>query len=288
MAISDQEVQFLSALVAKQTGNVISASQAYLVESRLRPVAERAGIQDIHSLVAELRRSNLSPLHQQVAEAMTINETHFFRDPDLFDAIADHTIPELIASRESKRSLRIWCAACSSGQEPYSLAILLRSRFPQLNTWDIRITATDYSAEMVSKCESGSYSQFEVNRGLPASLLVQNFDRKDLDWVIKPEIRRQIEFRELNLMSPLPFHERFDLVLMRNVLIYFDPKTKTEILTRAHRAMQPDGFLFLGGGESMVNISAPFERQMLNRSIGFRPNEYLKAASTSRQIASCS
>ena len=273
MAITDQEVQFLSTVVSNQTGNVISPSQAYLVESRLKPVVEHAGIQDIHALVTELRKSRSSPLHHQVAEAMTINETHFFRDPDLFEAIAGHVIPELIASRQTKRSLCIWCAACSSGQEPYSLAILLRSRFPELSTWNIRITATDYSSEMVNRAETGSYSQFEVNRGLPAPLLVQSFSREKTNWVVKPEIRGLIDFRQLNLMTPFPFHEKFDLVLLRNVLIYFDPKTKTEILKKVHQTMQSDGSLFLGGGESMVNISAPFERKLLAGSVGFRPGK---------------
>jgi len=271
MAIAEQDIQFLASVVSKHTGNVVSPSQAYLVESRLKPVAERAGIDNIDALVAELRRSHLSPLHQQVAEAMTINETHFFRDPDLFESIADQVVPQLIESRKSTRSLRIWCAACSSGQEPYTLAILLHSRFPQLSSWDIQITATDYSQEILAKAEAGTYSQFEVNRGLPASLLVRSFDRSDLNWVVKPEIRKRVKFRQLNLMSPLMFQEQFDIVLLRNVLIYFDTTDKTDILTRIRRVMSPEGYLFLGGGESMVNITAPFERQLLERVVSYRP-----------------
>ncbi len=271
MAVAEHDLDFLSSIVAERTGNVISPHQAYLVESRLAPVAKEAGLSDIHALVQELQRTRNSPVHDRVAEAMTINETSFFRDPGLFDAITARVIPELIDARKSQRTLRIWCAACSSGQEPYTLAILLRSRFPELGNWDVKITATDYSQEILSKAKSGSYSQFEVGRGLPAAMLVLNFDRVGMDWVVKPEIRKQIEFRELNLLAPFPFYQPFDLVLLRNVLIYFDPEKKVEILTSIHRTLASDGYLFLGGGESLVSLETPFERQVLDGAVGYRP-----------------
>jgi chemotaxis protein methyltransferase CheR len=271
MSITDIDLDYLSTLVANRTGNVISTAQAYLLESRLNPVAKEAGLPDLHSLVEELKRAHHSPMHDRVADAMTINETSFFRDADVFEAIASDIVPELIKTRGIRRELRIWCGACSSGQEPYTLAIMLSSRFPELATWDVKITATDYSERILERAKTGAYSQFEVNRGLPAPLLVKYFQRQGLNWVVKPEIRERIEFKRLNLLSPFPHTDRFDLVLLRNVLIYFTPDDKSKILTKVRDSLADDGHLFLGGGESMVNISAPFTREVIGRAVTYRP-----------------
>ena len=271
MSLSTLELDYLSNLVANRTGNVISTSQAYLLESRLNPVAKEAGLTDVHGLVDELRRAHHSPMHDRVAEAMTINETSFFRDAEVFESIAATMIPQLIESRSETRKLRIWCAACSSGQEPYTLAILLKTRFPELADWDVRITATDYSEEILEKAKTGSYSQFEVNRGLPAQLMVQYFQREGLNWVVKPILREMIDFKRMNLLLPMQQQDTFDLVLLRNVLIYFCPKDKCSILTRIRETIAEDGYLLLGGGESMVGISAPFTREITHKTVCFRP-----------------
>ena len=271
MPLLASDIEYLCSAIAEKSGNVISASQSYLLESRLGPVAETAGLKDVHGLVAELRRNPRNPLHQEVAEAMTINETSFFRDMQPFDALRTDVLPKLIAERQSTKTLSIWCAASSSGQEPYSLAILLRTHFPQLNDWKVRIVATDISDEMVKRTKEGVYSQFEVNRGLPAPMLVKNFDRKGLNWHAKPELKKLIEPRKLNLTDSWPTIAKYDVVFIRNVLIYFDGSTKQQILTRIHQSLRPDGYMFLGGGETLIQMSVPFERLSLGKTACFRP-----------------
>lgn len=273
MTLVETEIQFLSDAIAKRSGNVISVGQGYLLEARLKPIAELAGLKDTAELVQELRKNPSSPLHDQVTEAMTINETSFFRDMQPFDALRGQIIPELMAKREPTKSISVWSAASSSGQEPYSVAFALRSSFPELQNWNVRILGTDYSNEMVQRTRDAVYSQFEVNRGLPAKMLIDYFDRKGLNWRVKPDIRRMVDCKRLNLTESWPTILKYDIVFLRNVLIYFDNPTKEGILQKIHASMRPDGFLFLGGGETLIQLNVPFEPVTVGRTVAFRPVE---------------
>jgi len=271
MPLAPPDIAFLCDTISKRSGNVVSANQSYLLESRLSPVAKSAGLDDVRALVKELQKNPRNPLHDQVTEAMTINETSFFRDMQPFDSLRDHVIPEFAESRKSTRSLSIWSAASSSGQEAYSIAMQIRTNFPNLHDWRIRILGTDLSEEMVRRTNDGIYSQFEVNRGLPAAMLVRNFDRTGLNWQAKPELRNMVESKRMNLASNWPPIAKHDVIFLRNVLIYFNRKTKEEILLRVHKSMRPDSYLFLGGGETLIQMNLPFERVILGKTVAFRP-----------------
>lgn len=271
MPLAAPEIDFLKQLIAQQSGNVISSNQDYLLESRLTPVARAAGLDNVQALVAELRRRPGSSLPERIAEAMTINETSFFRDMAPFDALRTDVLPTLIQRRAQQKSLAIWSAACSSGQEPYSIAILIREHFNELAAWNVRILATDLSDDMVRRTSEGLYSQFEVNRGLPSQLLLRHFDRAENQWRIRPELRRLIDPRRLNLTSAWPVSPQFDVVFLRNVMIYFDQAAKERILARIHRILRPDGYLFLGGGETLITLNVPFVREQIGRTVCFRP-----------------
>ncbi|MEO1618845.1 MAG: CheR family methyltransferase [Planctomycetota bacterium] len=271
MPLASADIDFLRDLVAHHSGNVIAPRQVYMLEQRLTPVAGTHGLEDVSSLVAELRRSSSKKLSTEVAEAVTVNETSFYRDAHVFDSLANHVIPKLIESRAAEKTIRIWSAACSSGQEPYTIAMVLRDRFPQLENWKIKITATDLSEEMLKKSRSGLYSQLEVNRGLPVKQLVRFFDRKGNQWQAKPELRNIIECQRLNLTQSWSLLGTFDVVFIRNVLIYFDQKTKSDILQRVHRLLRPDGFLFIGSAETMIGLGAPYQRETLDATVCYRP-----------------
>lgn len=270
MPLAAPDIEFLKKLIAERSGNVISSNQDYLLESRLAPVARAAGLDDIQALVAELRKRPGSTLPERIAEAMTINETSFFRDMAPFDALKRSVLPALIQKRAASKSLSIWCGASSSGQEPYSIAMILRE-FHELSTWNVKVLATDLSDEMVKRTTDGIYSQFEVNRGLPAQELVRSFERKGTQWQAKPELRKLIEARRMNLTSAWPFMSQYDVVFLRNVLIYFDQPSKERILTRIHKVLRPDGYLFLGGGETLITLNVPFLREPIGKTVCFRP-----------------
>ncbi|MBL8818261.1 MAG: protein-glutamate O-methyltransferase CheR [Planctomyces sp.] len=271
MPLAAPDVEYLKTVIAERSGNVISSNQDYLLESRLSPVAKTMGLDNVEKLVAELRRRPASQLHDRVAEAMTINETSFFRDIAPFDAMRTDILPELIRRRASSKSLSIWCGASSSGQEPYTIAMLIREHFNELAGWNVRILATDISDEMVKRTQDGLYSQFEVNRGLPAPMLIRHFERKGTQWQAKPELRRMIDAKKLNLTTPWPAIAQFDIVFLRNVLIYFDTTAKSKILTRIHKSLRPDGYLFLGGGETLITLNVPFVRESVGKTVCFRP-----------------
>lgn len=271
MPLVTEEIDYLCTLVAERSGNQVSSGQSYLLEARLGPVAEDAGLENISALVAELQRSANRRLHDQVAEAMTINETSFFRDIQPFDAMRDELLPELIERRAHTRQLWIWSAASSSGQEPYSIAMTIREHFPQLADWKICIIATDLSDEMLKRTQDGCYSQFEVNRGLPARMMVKYFDRHGTRWQAKEELRRMMDVRKLNLTAPWPALPTFDIVFLRNVLIYFDLAAKTSILERVHQLMRPDASLFLGGGETTITLRVPLTRHSVGQTVCYRP-----------------
>lgn len=271
MPLATSDIDFLRDLIAKQSGNVIAPRQVYMLEQRLAPMAKDMGLKDVDGLVAELKRRPNPRLSTQIAEAVTVNETSFFRDQHVFDALKTDILPELIAKNEASRSLRIWCAACSSGQEPHTLAIVIRENFPQLANWRIEILATDLSEEMLAKSSSGEYTQLEVNRGLPARKLVRFFERNGSVWRAKEELRSMIKHRRLNLTQAFPQMGQFDIVMIRNVLIYFDQPTKTQILKKIGRALRSDGYLFIGSAETLIGLGLPYQRQEINGTISYRP-----------------
>ncbi|MTV27370.1 protein-glutamate O-methyltransferase CheR [Nitriliruptoraceae bacterium ZYF776] len=266
------DADFVRDLVRKRSAIVIDASKTYLIESRLGPVARTAGLNSLEELVTRLRREPLGKLQDLVVDAMTTNETTFFRDVGLWTALEKELLPELIAARAQTRSLTIWSAASSSGQEPYSLAMLLHDKFPHIvSSYNVRIIATDLSAEMLGRAAAGRYTQLEVNRGLPAPLLVKHFTRDGAFWQVDQKLREMVEFRALNLVEPWPFMPDVDLLLMRNVLIYFDLETKREILGRCRRALRHGGHLVLGTSETTLNIDDAYERVVLPTATTYRP-----------------
>lgn len=278
MALSSTDFAYVRELVHRDSAIVVEASKAYLVESRLTPVARRHGFTSLAELVACLRQGGANGVRSEVVEAMTTNETSFFRDAAPFKALEHKIIPELLQRRAAERTLTLWSAACSSGQEPYSIALLLRERFPQLATWNVRIIASDLSAEMLGRAAAGRYSQLEVNRGLPASMLVRHFRRDGAEWQLADEVRQMVEFRALNLVTPWPFVPPVDVLFLRNVLIYFDLETKRAVLQRVRRILRPGGSLFLGGTETTMNIDPAFERVDLGHSTCYRVRDDRSAA----------
>ncbi|HEU5170999.1 MAG TPA: protein-glutamate O-methyltransferase CheR [Gemmatimonadales bacterium] len=270
MPISPSEFDFVRELVRQRSAIVLEPGKEYLVESRLGTVARTEGFASLEQFLAELRNQPANGLHARVVEAMTTNETTFFRDIHPFDALRDAIIPDLLQRRAAERQLTIWCAASSSGQEPYSIAMLLREKGAQLAGWRIRILGTDLSGEMIARAREARYSQVEMNRGLPAPLLVKYFIKQGLEWQLKDDIRQMVEYREMNLAAPWPVLPAPDIVFIRNVLIYFDVATKKEILAKIRQAMRPDGYLFLGGAETTLNLDDAFHRTPLGKATAYR------------------
>ncbi len=264
------EFDFLRGLVRERSAIVLEPGKEYLVESRLVPLLRDRQLPTLAALAVALRGDPHGELARAVVEAMTTNETSFFRDHHPFEALQHRLLPELIAARGSERRLRFWSNACSSGQEAYSLAMLLAEHFPGLRGWDVSILATDLSRDMVRRTQQGSYGQLEMNRGLPAPLLVKYFDRQGTRWQVRPDLRRWVQARELNLMEPWPALPRFDVIFLRNVLIYFDLDTKRTILRRARQALRADGYLLLGSAETTVMVDDAWERVVIGNSVAYR------------------
>jgi len=268
--LDSTDFEFVSSLVLKRSAIVLEPEKKYLVESRLLPLAQREGLSSIAELVAQMRANSLNGLHQKVVEAMTTNETSFFRDLNPFEALRKVVLPDMFQRRAAERRLHIWCGASSTGQEPYSIALLLREHFARFADWKIGIVATDLSTDVLARARLGCYSQLEVNRGLPAPLLVKYFQRQGTEWRLKEEVRRQVEFRQLNLIDGAWGISAADIVFIRNVLIYFDVSTKKAILQRIRQVMRPDGYLFLGGAETTLNLDDSFERNCFERCTCYR------------------
>lgn len=260
MEVSAQDFQFISDFVRREAAIVLEPGKEYLVSTRLAPLARQSQLETIAGLVSALRSGAHKPLETAVIEAMTTNESSFFRDIEPFEILRKHLIPELLANRAAKRELSIWSAACSTGQEPYSLAMMLLDKFPQLRDWKVNIVASDISRAVLDRAERGSFTQYEVNRGLPAPMLMKFFTKQGNEWLINEQVRSMITFHELNLIKPFPGCWRFDLVLMRNVLIYFDLATKQDILKRVRSALHGDGYLLLGAAETTLNVDSNFKR----------------------------
>jgi chemotaxis protein methyltransferase CheR len=270
MPISAGEFSFVCDLVRERSAIVLEPGKEYLVESRLSAVARGEGFGSLEQLLAELHSHPSNGLHQRVVEAMTTNETTFFRDIHPYDALRQTVLPELLRVRAAERQLVIWSAACSSGQEPYSIAIALKELGSLLAGWSVRIVATDLSTEMLARAREGRFSQIEMNRGLPAQYLVKYFTKQGLEWRISDEIRQMVELRELNLAEAWPTLPAPDVVFMRNVLIYFDADTKRAILGRVRRLMRPEGYLFLGGAETTLNLDGAYQRVPIGKAISYR------------------
>ncbi len=271
------EYEYLRKFLRDHSGLDLSADKQYLIESRLLPLARKAGLSGIGELVQKLQGPGSSALSVSVVEAMTTNETFFFRDKVPFDHFRDTIMPEVLKARAARKSVRIWCAAGSTGQEPYSLAMSLKEMGAALTGWRVEIVATDLSQEVLEKAKAGIYSQFEVQRGLPIQLLVKYFKQTGETWQINPELRAMIQHRQLNLLHDFSQLGAFDVIFCRNVLIYFDQDTKINIFNRIARQIEPDGFLVLGAAETVVGLTDAF-RPIPERRGLYKPNEARAAA----------
>jgi len=269
--VTPLDYDYLRRLLKERSGLVLAADKQYLVESRLLPVARRAGVAGLGDLVQKLKGPQAEPLVVEVVEAMTTNESFFFRDKIPFEHFRASIMPALLAARAAQRRIRIWCAAASTGQEPYSLAMTLKEMAGAIAGWRIEIVATDLSNEVLEKARAGIYSQFEVQRGLPIQLLVKYFSQIGDTWQIAPDIRAMVQYRALNLLADFSHLGTFDLVFCRNVLIYFDQATKTAVLDRIARITDRGGYLVLGAAETVVGLTESF-RPLADRRGLYVPN----------------
>lgn len=270
MTLLRSDFDFVRDLVLKRTSIVIDDRQSYLAESRLLPVARKVGLDDLAALVVRCRLNPDGPEALALVEAMTTNETSFFRDVHPFEALKLHVIPAMIAARGTERRLNIWCAACSSGQEPYSIAMLLREHFPQLATWQVDIVATDVATSILEKAREGVFNQVEIGRGLPAHLMVKHFERTNTGWRAKDYLRNAITWRQLNLVSPWSSLPSLDIVFIRNVLIYFTTDTRRLIMDKLAGHLRKDSVVFLGASESLIGVTDAFASVNIGRSIAYK------------------
>lgn len=266
--MTEQDYSFLTKLLLDRSAIALEPGKEYLLEARLGPVAKRNGHASIAEFIEQLRKPGAQRLTKELVEAMVTTETSFFRDIHPFETLRRTVFPELIRLRGDVKQLNIWCAASSSGQEPYTLAIILREYFPELLRWQIKFIATDISDDMLERCRAGCYSQIEVNRGLPTALLLKYFTQDGAKWQLDEKVRSLIEFRRMNLAEPWPSIPPMDLVLLRNVMIYFDVETKKAVLRRLSRVLRKDGYLILGGAETTLNLDDAYQR-VENLKAGF-------------------
>ena len=268
MAITKQDFDYIVQLAQSQAAIVLEPGKEYLVVNRLTALAEQEGYGTLAGFIGKLRsESVINGLHHKSIAALTTNETSFFRDFHPFEALRKSILPRLIELRTAVRELTLWSAACSTGQEACSLAMLIHEHFPQIRDWKISILATDLSPTVLKIAAAGHYSQFEVNRGLPAAYLIKYFTKQGDRWHIKPEIKQYIQFRPMNLIQPWPILPPFDLVLLRNVMIYFDVATKKMILKRVRNCLLPHGHLFLGTAETTMNLDPEYQPVTFDRTV---------------------
>jgi chemotaxis protein methyltransferase CheR len=270
MSLTATSFDWVRELVRKESAIVLQPGKEYLVEARLLPIARQMGLADVTKLVETVRVRPSAEDTRRIVEALTTNETSWFRDGDPFTALTSTVVPSLLTARGPNERLQIWSAASSSGQEPYTIAMLLDDALPNAAS-RVSITATDLSREMVQRTKAGRFSQLEVNRGLPAAMLVRHFQRAGTEWEVSPTLRRMVTASECNLAAPLPRMGPFDVVYLRNVLIYFDLQTKQSILRRVRDLMRPDGWLFLGAAETTLGVDDSWERVVIGRSSAYRP-----------------
>lgn len=271
MACSDSDYAYLRELVLAQSANLIDPSRNALFETRLTPLARVAGATNLEGLVNILRMDRPAQLQRAVAEAMTINETSFFRDVTPFEALRHTVLPALIEQKQQERRLRIWSAASSTGQEAYSVAMLLVENFPELARWDVKIIGTDISRQVVEYAKRARYRRMEVNRGLRARLLVKYFEREGEEWEVCAKVRALCDFQVANLCAPLPKLPVFDLVMLRNVLLYFPQRDRTCVFSDVYRQMQGQGYLVLGNAEQAEDSTNLFEAEFASGCYFYRP-----------------
>ena len=282
------DYEYLRKLLKDRSGLDLSADKQYLIESRLLPLSRKSGLAGISELVQKMKGGSAAII-DQVVEAMTTNETFFFRDKVPFDHFRQSIMPEMLQARAGRKSLRIWCAAGSTGQEPYSLAMCLKEMSGMLAGWWVEIIATDLSQEVLEKSKAGIYSQFEVQRGLPIQMLVKYFKQTGELWRINADVRAMVQHRQLNLLQDFSHLGTFDVIFCRNVLIYFDQDTKINVFNRLARITEPDGFLVLGAAETVVGLTDVFkpfpERRGLYRPSGARTSTLVAGAAAPKVAA---
>jgi chemotaxis protein methyltransferase CheR len=279
MTLTAQEFAFISGLVRRDAAIVLETGKEYLVEARLLPLARQLGVATVSEFVNRAQHRPEAETHRRIVDALTTNETSFFRDGEPFSQLVSTVLPDMLTRRSTNRNLKIWSAACSSGQEPYTLAMVLQDAMPP--GWSFDIVGTDISQEMLTRAEAGQYSQLEINRGLPATLLVRHFERNGANWRVSPALRKSVTFKRLNLAAPFPSMGPFDIVFIRNVLIYFDVQTKRSVLQRVASTLRPDGWLFLGSAETTIGIDDRFERVVAGRTSAYRLRSAPKTAPVS-------
>lgn len=269
-SLTEEAITAVCTLVRKRSAIELDATKAYLIEARLSSVARRNGCTNTGELVRRLQVEPTASLQQQVVEAMTTNETSFFRDAHPFEALRKSILPEIAKTQASRRTLNFWSAACSTGQEAYSIAMLLHEHFPQLAQWKTQILGTDLSDEVLEKARLARFSQIEMNRGLPAAFLAKYFRRDGMQWELLPQLRAPATFRKMNLIEPWPTMPTMDVVFLRNVLIYFSPDVKRAILAQIRKVMAPHGVLFLGAAETTLGLDDHFQRVQVDNSVFYR------------------
>jgi chemotaxis protein methyltransferase CheR len=270
VGLPESDLTFVCDLVRRRSAIVIEADKHYLVECRLQPVARDLGFTALEEMIAELRKRPTEPLQRTVTEAMTTGETTFFRDTTPFDALVKNVLPGLFQARASERAIRFWSAACSTGQEPYTIAMVLRDAFADRKDWKFSILATDLNEASIKRARTGRYRSFEVNRGLALKHLEKHFALVDGVYEALPEVRDMIHFEPMNLVTPWQKLPTFDVIFLRNVLIYFDVPTRRAILGRAYDQLARDGVLFLGSAETTISLDDRFERVQLDGSVFYR------------------
>lgn len=268
--LPNDALDFVCTLVRERSAIELEASKTYLIEARLAPLAKKLGCTSTTEYLRSLQFKRQPDEEKKLVEAMTTNETSFYRDIHPFNALKNQLIEEFRTKKSTQRSLNIWSAACSTGQELYSIAIMLKEHFPDLGSWNIQLVGTDLSDEVLERARAATYTQIEMNRGMPAPLLVKYFQRQGMSWQLCPELRAKASFKKLNLIEPWPFMPKMDIVFLRNVLIYFSPETKKQILQKVRAIMSPGAILFLGAAETTLGLDASFERFEAERSFFYR------------------
>jgi chemotaxis protein methyltransferase CheR len=277
MGCSEADLAYLRDVVRAESSNVVDPARTGRFEARLTPVAERLGVGSVGELVGLLREDRAPHLHRAVAEAMTVNETSFFRDRTPFEVVRETILPELIERNRASRRLHLWSAGCSTGQEAYSLALLVCEHFPELASWDVKIVGTDLSQAVVAHARRGRYGRLEVNRGLPARMLVKYFARYGEEWEVAPRLRGLCEFQAANLRGPMPELPVFDLVMLRNVLLYFPQQERGQVFEQVHRLMARGGYLMLGAAEQAEDSTTLFEAEFAGECFFYRPRAQARA-----------
>ncbi len=269
MGIAAVDFDYLRKLVREHSAIVIDPGKEYLAECRLAPVVREEKCESVQDLLRRLRSEPFSGVHRKVLDAMTNNETWFFRDVTPFEVLGRFIIPEMLSRRTTERRLRFWSAACSSGQEAYSIAMMMREQF-NLPGWEIRILGSDISDAILQRARAGRYSQMEINRGLPATMFAKYFRREGMEWHLSDDIRNMVTFQFHNLSQAWVDMPKFDVIFLRNVLIYFDMEIRKQILARVRQVIRPDGYLFLGGAETTLNLDNSFERVQFEKYACYR------------------